>query len=134
MAIDLDIEKFVSAVGGKEPSQNDENFAQWKSIFWRSSYFLVDGTFMIVKISRSQTPFWGVGRGFIELMNSLDNYFLVLLTSSYQGWVFTKSEVNANISSRRWKLREKDNNYKINSPLTVLGIHSSLLEVLGEES
>ena len=72
---------------------------------------------MVVKISRSARPFWGVGKNDIDLLNALDEFYLVLLVSGREGWSFTKSEVNANIRSKRWNHREADNNYKINSPL-----------------
>jgi len=117
MNIDNDIAVFVAAIGAKEPSPSSENYAKWKAIFKRSNYFILNKKFTIVKISRSKKPFWGVGKDFVDLFNSLDDYYLVLLISSSEGWVFTKSEVNAHIGSKRWKFREADNNYKINYPL-----------------
>jgi len=117
MSVDKDISQFVAAIGAKEPSPDKEDYWKWKAIFKRSNYFLFNGKFMIVKISRSKKPFWGVGKAFIDLLNSLDDYYLVLLVSSAEGWVFTKREINTNIQSRRWNLREADNNYKINYPL-----------------
>jgi len=117
MAIDPDIKSFVDEIGAKEPSSSSESYAEWRTIFRRSNYFLLNGMVMIVKISRSEKPFWGVGKNFIDLLNSSEDYYLVLLISPREGWVFDKQEVNANISSKRWNLREKDNNYKINYPL-----------------
>ena len=117
MTSDRDIGGFVAAIGAKEPSPDSGNYAKWKAIFRRSNYFLFNGKFMIVKISRSKKPFWGVGKEFIDLLNSLDDFYLVLLISQREGWVFSKSEVNAQIKSGRWNLREADNNYKINYPL-----------------
>lgn len=117
MSIDNDIADFVAAIGATAPSPSSENYAKWKAIFKRSNYFILNKKFMIVKISRSKKPFWGVGKDFIDLLNSLDDYYLVLLISSSEGWAFTKSEVNAHIGSNRWNLREADNNYKINYPL-----------------
>jgi len=75
--------------------------------------------FLIVKISRSKTPFWGIGKDFLDLLNRFEqiDYFLILLVSGKEGWVFSRQEVNANITSQKWKLREADNNYKINWPL-----------------
>ena len=40
-----------------------------------------------------------------------------MLTSDAEGWVFSKKEVKANIAGDKWRLREKDGNYKINTPL-----------------
>ncbi len=117
MAIDKDIFEFVTGIGAKEPTPNSENFAKWKAVFKRSNYFQFNGKLMIVKISRSQKPFWGVGKVFIDLLNVLEDYYVVLLISKKEGWIFNKSEVNNHISSGRWNLREADNNYKINYPL-----------------
>jgi hypothetical protein len=117
MSSDKDIEQFVASIGAKEPSPDSTNYGEWRIIFKRSNYFIFNGRFMIVKVSRSEKPFWGVGKEFIDLFNSLDDYYLVLLISSMNGWVFTKSDVNANINNNRWKLRQADNNYKINYPL-----------------
>ncbi len=117
MSIDNDIAYFVSEIGAKEPSPSSENYSKWKAIFKRSNYFILNNKFMIVKISRSKKPFWGVGKDFIDLLNSLDDYYLILLASKTEGWVFTKNEVNSNIKNKHWNLREADNNYKINYPL-----------------
>lgn len=117
MSADKDIAEFVAAIDAKAPSPGDENYANWKATFRRPNYFLFNGKFMIVKISRIKKPFWGVGKNYIDLLNSLDDYYLVLLISPREGWVFTKSEVNAQIKSGRWHLREADNNYKIHYPL-----------------
>ncbi len=117
MSADKDVMEFAEAVGAKEPQPDNENYQKWKAIFKRSNYFLLNEKFMVVKISRSKKPFWGVGKDIIDLLNLVEEYYLVLLTSSSQGWVFTKSEINANIKSKKWNLREADNNYKINFPL-----------------
>ena len=117
MSTDKDIAQFVAAIGAKEPSPDSGNYAKWRALFKRSNYFLFNGKFTIVKISRIKKPFWGVGKEFVDLLNSLDDYYLVLLISPREGWVFTKGEVNSHIKSRRWNLREADNNYKINYPL-----------------
>ncbi|MBI4445606.1 MAG: hypothetical protein HY645_06815 [Acidobacteria bacterium] len=117
MSADKDIAHFVAAIGAKEPSSDSANYAQWRAIFKRPNYFLFNGKFMIVKISRSKQPFWGVGKKFVDLLNSLDDYYLVLLITPREGWVFTKGEVNSHIKNKRWNLREADNNYKINYPL-----------------
>ena len=117
MSVDQDIKQFVDAIGAKEPSPDSETYAKWKAIFKRSNYFQFNGKLMIVKISRSKKPFWGVGKEFIDLLNLLDDYYLVLLISGREGWVFSKTEVNAHIKGKKWNLREADNNYKINYPL-----------------
>ncbi|MFH1077138.1 MAG: hypothetical protein V1753_09980 [Pseudomonadota bacterium] len=66
MIVAKDIDQFIAAIGAKEPTPDKENYWKWKAIFKRSNYFLFHGKFMIVKISRSKTPFWGVSKEFIE--------------------------------------------------------------------
>jgi len=117
MSIDKDIAQFVTESGATEPSLYSEDFRKWKAIFKRSNYFIFNGKLMIVKISRSNKPFWGLTKGIIDLLNSMKDYLLVLLVSSREGWVFNKKDVNDNIRSNRWKLRVADQNYKINYPL-----------------
>jgi len=123
--LDREIREFTSAVGAIEPQRGDETYSTFRAIFRRSNYFILRGAppkpnkFLIVKISRSKTPFWGIGKDFLDLLNKFEqiHYFLVLLVSGKEGWVFSRQEVNANIRSEKWKLREADNNYKINWPL-----------------
>jgi hypothetical protein len=114
---DQDIVKFAEAAGAREPLPNDEIYVSFRRMFKRHNYFLLDGRFLIIKISRSERPFWGVGKEYIDFANALDNYYLVLLVSAREGWVFSKADVDANIRSRKWNLREADDNYKINLPL-----------------
>jgi hypothetical protein len=112
-----EIKEFATAIGAKEPNPGDKNYTLFRQLFKRSNYFILDGKFAIIKISRSAKPFWGVGKDYIEFLNNTGNYFLILLTSNREGWVFTKAEINNNIKSAKWRLREEDNNYKINVPL-----------------
>ncbi len=83
-------------------------------LFKRDYYFKVNGKVLIVKISRSRKPFYGVNGTLIDLLNNIDNYYLVLLVSEKEGWVYSKSEINSNIRNGVWRLRKADNNYKIN--------------------
>lgn len=118
MSIDHDIGEFVKEIGAKDPSPNEANYDKWKAYFKRSNYFIFEEKIMIVKISRIEPPFWGVGKKFIDLLNDTKgDYLLVLLVSPGEGWFFTKNDVNANIDSGKWSLREADNNYKIHCPL-----------------
>ena len=116
MATDPDIAKFVKAIGAAEPLANNESYATFRRMFKRHNYFLLDGRFLIIKISRSKKPFWGVGKEFIDFLNGLDDYYLVLLVPGNEGWVFSKAEVNTNIRNLKWKPGH-DNDYKINPPL-----------------
>jgi hypothetical protein len=112
-----EIKEFAAAIGAKEPNSGDKNYKLFRQVFKRSNYFVLDGKFAIIKISRSDKPFWGVGKDYIDFLNNTGNYFLVLLVSNREGWVFTKAEINNHINSANWRLREADNNYKINVPL-----------------
>lgn len=112
-----EIKEFTTAIGAKEPNPGDKNYKIFRQVFKRSNYFILNGQFAIIKISRSAKPFWGVGKDYIEFLNNTENYFLILLVSNREGWVFTKAEINNNIKSDKWRLREEDKNYKINLPL-----------------
>lgn len=112
-----EIKEFAAAIGAREPNPEGEDYKLFRQVFKRSNYFIIDGKFAIIKISRSDKPFWGVGKSYIDLLNSSNNYFLILLTSGREGWLFTKAEINGNINSGKWRLRVDDNNYKINLPL-----------------
>ena len=115
--MDREISEFIEAIGAKEPSPEHPSYPVYREVFRRSNYFVLNGVFLIIKISRSEKPFWGVGRKYIELLNAADNYYLVLITQSKDGWFFSKRDVNSNIERGMWRLREKDDNYKINFPL-----------------
>lgn len=114
--MDKEIQAFTQAVGAKEPQPGSENYAIFRSVFKRSNYFSLGNKIIMVKISRSDPPFWGIGKNFVDLLNAHD-YLLVLLVSDREGWVFSKDEVNSNIGHKKWNLRVADNNYKINWPL-----------------
>lgn len=114
--MDKEIQEFTQAIGAVAPKPGSENYSTFKSIFKRSNYFLLGNKFLMVKISRTEKPFWGIGKDLIDLLNNFD-YFLVVLVSNREGWVFSKTEVNSNIKNKKWNLREADNNYKINPPM-----------------
>lgn len=114
--MDKEIEQFIDAVGAKAPEPADAIYEAFKTLFKRPNYFLLNGTILIVKISRTSRPFWGVGKETIERVNNFENYYLVLLESEKEGRVFSKADVNLKINSGDWKLGH-DNQYKINLPL-----------------
>ena len=111
-----DILEFAQMVGAKEPEEGTESYMKFRSIFRSRNYFFLKGKILILKISRSARPFWGVGEKYLDFLDSSD-YFLVLLTSNTEGWIFSKKEVKANIAGDKWRLQEQDRNYKINMPL-----------------
>ena len=103
--------EFAQMVGAKEPEEGTEFYMKFRP----RNFFFLKGTILHVKISRSPRPFWGVGEESLDSLDSFD-YFLVLLTSDTEGWLFSKKEVKANISRDKWRLG-KDGDYKINMPL-----------------
>ena len=114
--MDKEIQEFTQAISAVTPQPGSEHYTNFKTIFKKSNYFHLGKKFIIVKISRSDPPFWGIGKNFIDLLNNLD-YLLILLVSNREGWAFSKDEVNSNIRHKKWNLRIADNNYKINWPL-----------------
>lgn len=114
--MDKDIQYFVNAISAKEPQPGDRSYLVFRQLFKRANYFLYKGNFLIVKISRSNRPFWNVGKDFIDLLNDLDNYFVVLLSSPRAGWFFSKREVNNKIAYDDWRLHKESKQYKINPP------------------
>ena len=117
MTRDQDVLEFAQKVGAKEPENATEMYTLFRSIFRRSNYFFLKDKVLITKISRSNKPFWGVGKKYLDLLDGRFRYFLVLLVSSHEGWVFSDAEVKRNIAEDKWRLAEKDQNYKINTPL-----------------
>ena len=84
-------------VCAKQPEEGTESFVQFRLMFPRSNYFFLKGKILIVKISRSARPFWGVGEKYLDFLDSFD-YFLVLLTSDTEGWIFSKKRSRPNIA------------------------------------
>ena len=117
MTRDQDVLEFAQKVGAKEPENATEMYTLFRSIFRRSNYFFLKDKVLITKISRSNKPFWGVGKKYLDLLDGRFRYFLVLFVSSHEGWVFSDAEVKRNIAEDKWRLAEKDQNYKINTPL-----------------
>lgn len=115
-AIDADIKLFVDRIGASIPLIENEAYATFRKVFKKQNYFKLGRTFLVVKISRSDRPFWGLTKDIIDFIDGLDDYFVVLLTSPSDGWIFSKAEVASNIRSESWGLAA-DGNYKINSPL-----------------
>lgn len=134
--MEKEIKEFVETVGATEPKPSDENYSLFRSIFKRPNYFKLNGKFFIVKISRSNKPFFGVGKPYIELLNLIDNYFLVLLVSEREGWIYSKAELNSNITNKVWRLNDKDDNYKINyytlKDRNLFTSHSEFLRKIGK--
>jgi hypothetical protein len=115
-AIDADIKRFVDAVDASVPYAGTVHYSEFRKLFKKQNYFELNSKLLIVKISRSEKPFWGLTKSIIDSIHNLENYSVVLLASPTNGWLFSKAEVIGNIKSDNWPLAD-DGNYKINSPL-----------------
>lgn len=116
MRIDPEIQAFALAVGARVPDPCTEVGRQWRNIFKRGNYFIFRDKLMIVKISRLEKPFWGVGHRYIFENDFSGDYYLVLLTPKGAGWSFRKSQVENLIGNGTWK-QGNNGDYKINCPL-----------------
>ncbi|WDN89958.1 hypothetical protein BuS5_02928 [Desulfosarcina sp. BuS5] len=95
------------------------DYSEFHGLFKRRNYFLIDkNKFLIIKISRSNRPFWGFGKKFFDLFNTLTekrgNYFFVALLSEKSGWVLSKREILNQISDGSLSYSENQEQYKIN--------------------
>ena len=111
-----EIPEFAQEVGARVPEEGTELYRVFRAIFRRSNYFFLNNKALIIKMSRKSKPFWGVGKKYLDLLDGRFEYFLVLLTSSNEGWVFSETEVKRNIAGDTWRLA-KDQDYKIYVPL-----------------
>lgn len=95
------------------------DYSEFHGLFKRRNYFLIDkDKFLIIKISRSNRPFWGLGKKFFDIFNTLTeksgNYFFVALVSEKSGWVLSKIEILSQISDGSLSYSENQEQYKIN--------------------
>ena len=108
-----EVKKLAAAIGANEPAPNEKNYKLFRNIFKRQNYFILKNKLVIIKISRSPVPMWGVGKQFIDLLSRTQNYFLILIVSDSEGWCFCKSEIILNILNKRWQIRGYGGDYKI---------------------
>ncbi len=95
------------------------DFSEFHGLFKRRNYFLLDkDKFLIVKISRKAKPFWGLGKKFFDLFNTLTekggNYYFVALVSNRSGWVLSKGEILSRISDGTLSYSERNEQHIIN--------------------
>ena len=93
-----------------------------RRLFSRRNYFEIPTARLIIKISRLERPFWGVGVQQIEVLEKRGVYFLILLTSVKQGWFLSHAEIQELRSGPKtacWSRGTDENEYqyKINPPL-----------------
>lgn len=112
-----EIIQFANSIGANEPSESDDAYSLFRSLFRERNYFRHSSGFLVIKISRSKKPFWGLTKEIMNVLNDHFPYNLILLKSSSQGWVFSKEEVMNFIERRVWNLDGKGLQYKINMPL-----------------
>jgi len=125
--MEKEISEFVDAIGAKRIQEHSSRkILSNKEPCWNShpnfknyNYFILELEneiiVMIVKLSRTPNrPFWGVGKQFTDFFNKFSRvkYFLILLDSKKSGWLFSKKDINWEISQNHWSFSEPD--YKIN--------------------
>lgn len=85
------------AAGAQAVDLRESRFdAKFRGLLKRRNYFLLgEDVYLIVKISRTSKPFYGLGDQFVELFNTLTKhtgtYFFIALDSSTSGWVLSKT-------------------------------------------
>jgi hypothetical protein len=116
--MDKEVKEFIDGVGAVDVEPSDKAYSVFRTYFKKQNYFICKKGFLIVHLSRSKKPFWGLGKKFFDLCGQLNtDIFLVLLVAAHEGWVFDKHDITYFIESGRWKLRDADGQYKINPPL-----------------
>jgi hypothetical protein len=113
-----EVMEFANALGATD-LKSVFDYSAFHGLFKRRNYFLLKPkTFLIVKISRKDNAFWGLGRKFIDLFNMLTekngNYYFVALESNRSGWVLSKSEILNRISNGSLSYSTNQEQYKIN--------------------
>ena len=107
---DHEIMEFIKVINARSLQYNDVLYGIAK----KPNYFILNDSFLIVKRSQGKKPWWGVGKKYIDILNEWGGkYFLVLLISGKEGWVYSNNEIKNNVIDGYWKLREEDQNYKI---------------------
>ncbi len=114
--MDIEVRLFTEAVSAKALDLSNETQKQFKALFKKPNYFVFRGSFMIVKVSRSRKPFWGVGKKYIDYVSPDGSYFVVLLINEREGYVFQKADVVKAINNKGWRVAN-DKDYKVNVPI-----------------
>lgn len=70
---------------------------------------------MIIKVSRTPKPFWGLPGKVLDNFLSKGSYFYcVFLVSENEGWLYSQKDVHHMLQSKKWKKSKSD--YKVNPP------------------
>ena len=110
--MDDEVREFTESVGAETPSSDCAEYAKWRKLARRPNYFILGSRFLVVKISRSPKPFWGLGKKAVDILANEEDWLLALLVSGSEGWVYSKADILANIRHHEWRLSNGD--YKIN--------------------
>ena len=112
-----EIIQFAASIQATEPDESEQIYGTYRQIFKEQNYFRHASGLLVIKLSRSKKPIWGLRKQIIDGLNEHFPYHVILLNSASRGWVFTKQEVIERTGSRAWNLESKGEEYKINSPL-----------------
>lgn len=111
MAVEREVQEFAQSIDAKI-----KNFS-----FFKGNIFYKEDRILLIKISRTKNPFWGLNGNLMDLLleGSKENkikFSIILLITSYDGWVYPQSKVINMIENKRWK-KNSNGQYLINSPL-----------------
>jgi hypothetical protein len=94
---------FAEKIGASNAPPVAKQFLHGRNLFF------INNNVLVIKISRSKRPFWGINKDYKDFL-----HFLILLISENSGYIYSKREVDQKIKSLEWNLQASDNNYKIN--------------------
>jgi hypothetical protein len=115
-----EITKFAEEIGAIS-LRHVLRVGKFRKLFKNDNYFrLNNDTFLIIKISRLGSSFWGVGKKFVDFFDNLteDNenyYFIVCLMSNNEGYFLSKDRWNNLIENKSISYSESQGEYKIRS-------------------
>lgn len=114
--MEKEILDFAAEIGAVEPTEEDSYYHLFRKQFRERNYFKHEFGFLIIKISRSKRPFYGLTKEILDFLNEGLDYKVIFLKSSSQGWVFNKEEISHYIKSKQWKLDSSKAQFKVNFP------------------
>jgi hypothetical protein len=114
---------FARAIGASD-LKSSVAAPRLRAVLRRHNYFLLPpSTYLIVKVSRLERVFYGLGEQFVELFDGLTEhrgtYYFVGLDSDHSGWVLSKAVIRQGIAdgsiscSRQAKSEYKINDYNL---------------------
>lgn len=63
--MDKEVKEFIDGVGAVDIEPSDNAYSLFRTYFRKQNYFICNKGFLIVHLSRSKKPFWGLGRKFL---------------------------------------------------------------------